>query len=623
MEFLKKTQWILIGAALFAAFSSCAPAPAEEQLRQNWVYGPIDKVYEVPQIAGTVFFVAPDGDPLADGLSLETPTTIEEAIARVVTGDAIVMRGGVYRTGNLTFNQGITIQPYLDEKPVLNGSKVAANWTQVNERLWVTEWPYLFPAGTEPWWRREREEQFTPMHRFNNDGVFIDGQYLQSAGNTNEVNEGTFFVDYDKGRIYIGTNPEGRNIEITAFRKAIYRTIGEVHGRVSDGRGPIIRGLTITQYPDTMVHIAGYYPQGISDARIHGKDVVGTVLENNIFSNCFRIGVFVIGDSLIMRNNKIYNTNTEGLYIVASSDVLLERNIFKFNNIERWTGFFPAAVKIFNQSHRVICRENLVIDHPYSNGIWYDVGNYAGVFVNNWIEGVGKPTKPFSKETIWPSLNGFFWEISSTAIAAGNVFVNNDQGIMVLNAADAKMYNNTFINSPVTIARDTRGDVVDRFGWHITTGPGVEARDGHVFSNNLLYMDEHTQRPMLYVWQPTELCQRTPNPQLAAMNNNVFINQNTPRDFPLILWSPFQNETCQAQLNSVQELHELHPEFSADCRFLDANTEQVFVDRGANDFRLHPDFARNLQTVTMPEEVAQSLLKRVRDFRRPGAFPHR
>jgi len=280
-------------------------------------------------------------------------------------------------------------------------------------------------------------------------------------------------------------------------------------------------------------------------------------------------------------------------------------------------------VKIFNQSHRVVCRENLVIDHPYSNGIWYDVGNYAGVFVNNWIEGVGKATKPFRKETIWPSLNGFFWEISSTAIAAGNVFVNNDQGIMVLNAAGAKMYNNTFINSPVTIARDTRGDEVDRFGWHITTGPGVEARDGHIFSNNLLYMDEHTQRPMLFVWQPTELCQRTPNPQLASMNNNVFIHQNTPRDYPLILWSPFQNEACQAQLHSVQELHELHTEFSAGCRFLDANTAQVFVDRAANDFRLNPDFARNLPTVSMPEEVAQSLLKRVRDFRRPGAFPQR
>lgn len=614
-----KVLWVVLALFTF----SCANPSKNEPLRQDWIYGPVDMVYEVPQIEGTVFFVSPEGDPLADGLSLGNPTTIEQAVMRVVTGDAIVLRGGVYRTGNLTFNQGITIQPYLDEKPVLKGTKIASEWVEVEEGLWVTEWNYLFPAGTEPWWRREREEQFTPMHRFNNDGVFVDGQYLQSAGSTEEVAEGIFFVDYQNGRIYIGVNPLGRKIEITAFRKAIYRTIGEVHGRVSDGRGPVIRGLTITQYPDTMVHIDGYYPQGISDARIHGKDVVGTVLENNVFSNCFRIGVFVIGDSLVMRNNKVYNTNTEGVYIVASSDVLLERNIFQFNNIERWTGFFPAAVKIFNQSHRVVCRENLVIDHPYSNGIWYDVGNRDGVFVDNWIEGVGKPDKPFRMETIWPSLNGFFFEISNNVICAGNVFVNNDQGILVLNAAGAEIYNNTFINSPVAIARDSRGDTVDRFGWHITTGPTVETRDGHIFSNNVLYMDDFTQRPMLFVWQVTALCQRLPNPQLKAMDNNVFIHQNSPRDYPLILWSPHPNDICQVQLQTAQQLNELHSEFSPNCKFFDGHALPVFVDRLAMDFRLHRDFVKNLNPVSMPENIAQALLKKSKYYRMRGAFSSR
>jgi hypothetical protein len=39
---------------------------------------------------------------------------MEAAIDRVVTGDAIVMRGGVYRTGGLVLNQGITLQPYAE-----------------------------------------------------------------------------------------------------------------------------------------------------------------------------------------------------------------------------------------------------------------------------------------------------------------------------------------------------------------------------------------------------------------------------------------------------------------------------------------------------------------------------
>ena len=59
---------------------------------------------------------------------------------------------------------------------------------------------------------------------------------------------------------------------------------------------------------------------------------------------------------------------------------------FRRNNVEQLTGYYPAAVKIFNQSHRVTVRDNLVIDNPHSNGVWWDVGNRDGVFVNNWVE---------------------------------------------------------------------------------------------------------------------------------------------------------------------------------------------------------------------------------------------
>ena len=87
-------------------------------------YGPIDQLYEIPN-AAHVYFVAPDGSADAAGTELAHPTTIEAAIARVVTGDAIVMRGGLYRTGGLVLNQGITIQPYEEEHPVFKGTEIA------------------------------------------------------------------------------------------------------------------------------------------------------------------------------------------------------------------------------------------------------------------------------------------------------------------------------------------------------------------------------------------------------------------------------------------------------------------------------------------------------------------
>ncbi|MCI0692607.1 right-handed parallel beta-helix repeat-containing protein, partial [candidate division KSB1 bacterium] len=91
-------------------------------------YGPIRQTYKLPTGTGKIYYVATDGQAEQTGESLTKPTTLEAAIERVRTGDAIVMRGGTYRTGNLLLNQGITIQPYADEQPILKGTFMAAEW---------------------------------------------------------------------------------------------------------------------------------------------------------------------------------------------------------------------------------------------------------------------------------------------------------------------------------------------------------------------------------------------------------------------------------------------------------------------------------------------------------------
>ena len=84
-------------------------------------YGPVRQSWPLPETKGKVFYISPDGNHEATGETLAVPTTIEAAIEKVKTGDVIVMRGGTYRTGNLILNQGITIQPYQDEQPVMKG----------------------------------------------------------------------------------------------------------------------------------------------------------------------------------------------------------------------------------------------------------------------------------------------------------------------------------------------------------------------------------------------------------------------------------------------------------------------------------------------------------------------
>ncbi len=304
---------------------------------------------------------------------------------------------------------------------MLKGTRVATAWEPLRDRVWRTPWKTLFPARPADWWQRGREGMRTPLHRFNNDMVFVDGEMLQSAGWEGGLDERSYSIDYEGGYVYIGVDPAKHLVEITAFDSALIRTTRQVHGKASDGRGPTIRGLTLTQYAYRAIEIEGREADGPADPATFGKEVVGTTLEHVTISYCSRVAGYFHGDRLTIRHCLISDTSTEGIYIISSADCLLERNIFRRNNVERLTGYYPAAVKIFNQSYRVTCRDNLVIDQPYSNGIWYDVGNVDGVFVNNWIEG---------------ALDGFFFEISKGAIVAGNVFVRCDKGIRVLNSCE-------------------------------------------------------------------------------------------------------------------------------------------------------------------------------------------
>lgn len=569
-------------------------------------YGPIRQKYDLPGNAGKIYYVAPDGKENEPGETLDKPTTLESAIGRVVTGDVIVMRGGTYRTGRLLLNQGITMQPYKDEQPVLKGTLVADKWERQSNGLWKTKWQYLFPAKPADWWRPDRNRN-TPLHRFNDDMVFVDGRFLQSAGSQDEVNENSFFIDYTSQEVFIGVNPTDKLVEITAFDCALTRTQGSCHGKDSDKKGPVIRGITFTQYAFRAIEIEGTSPEGLSDESKHGKEVVGTAFESCTISFCSRVGAYLKGDKLTMRHCLVSDTSTEGIYIISSSDVLLEKNIFRRNNIEDISGYFPAGVKIFNQCYRATCRDNLITDQPNSNGVWFDVGNVDGRFINNMVVGVGSINSRFSGDRFWPSDNGFFFEISKGAICAGNVFVNCDHGILVLNSSDVQICQNTFVNSMACIGRTERSAQGDRFGWHPSTGPDVDERDGHVFVNNLLVGEKNNSRPLLAFWQPRTLCERLNKPQVKRLDNNVYVRAEGTASEPLILWSPSRSDNCQVSLSSPAKLHDLHPEFSANSRYFADYDGPLFKDAKSGDYHLLKLFGGSKNGTQLPAEINKLL----------------
>ena len=577
-------------------------------------YGPVSRTYEIPD-ARTIYYVAPDGKADAAGTELNQPTSLESAISRVVTGDAIILRGGIYRTGELKFNQGITMQPYKDEKPVLKGTQIATEGIALRGDVWRIPWNRLFPSEPLGWWRRDREGVSTPLHRFNNDMVFIDGYPLTSVGWEGEVDEGTYFIDYENGQVYVGVDPAEHLVEITAYDGALIRVTSEVHGKVNDRKGPVIRGITFTQYARRGIEIEGKRsfgpteeptdePLGPSDPSTYGKEVVGTTLENVAITHCSRVAGFFRGDGLTIRQSLFSNTSTEGVYVIGSSDVLLEGNIFRSNNVENLTGYYPSAVKIFNQSHRVTCRNNLVMDNPNSSGIWYDVGNTDGVFVNNWVQ---------------DCTNGFFFEISKGALCVGNVFVNCQNGIFVLNSSNVRAWHNTLVNCSATFERTNRRAAGDHFGWHAATGPDVDQREGHVFADNLLVADSNFQRPLLQVRQSADLCGSLTGSQLDELNGNLYIRENDAG--AMFIWSPAYGENCTTRFNSMEGFQKINRKFETGSRVLASDMRSVFKSPELQNYKLMMPLQDLDLSVPLPDEVMQVTGWSETDMRLPGAYP--
>jgi len=596
----------LAAAVAFLSLAGALPAGAQPS---GGPYGPVQQRYELPA-AGRIYYVAPDGKADFPGTALAQPTTLEAAIARVVTGDAIVLRGGEYRTGGLKLNQGIVMQPYADERPVLKGTEVATDWTPLPNGLWRTSWETLFPAVPADWWRPGRRGgPATPLYLFNNDMVFIDGELLGAVGAVGDVKEKTYFIDYEAGQIYLGTNPEHRLVEITAHDSALVRTIRDVHGRQNDRRGPVIRGLTFTQYAYRALEVEGTEPGKRMDPALFGKEVVGTILENLTISFCSRVAGYFRGDGLVIRNCLVADCGTEGLYVIDSSDVLLEKNIVtRTNSAKKLTGYYASAVKIFNQTYRATCRDNLIIDNPYASGVWFDVGDVDAVFVNNRVE---------------RATEGFFVEISHGGLCAGNVFVNCDNGVKILNSANVRIYQNTFVNSTAVFGRNERTAVADHFGWHASAGPDLDARKGHVFANNLLVADETYRAPLLLCFQSPVLRGRLTDSQLQALDGNVYVRRVGPKAPPLIVWSPTPDESNVLEAATLGEFRARYPQFEANGRVLADYRGWLFKSAELGDFELLRAFPAANAGLPLPAPI-RDLLKWSPDQPAfPGAYAPR
>jgi hypothetical protein len=228
------------------------------------------------------------------------------------------------------------------------------------------------------------------------------------------------------------------------------------------------------------------------------------------------------------------------------------------------------------------------------------------VFINNYVEN---------------ALEGFFFEISKGAICAGNVFVNCDHGVRVLNSSNVRVYHNTLVNSVASFERTERNAVNDHFGWHPSTGPDVDKREGHVFAGNLLAANEAFHKPLLQFMQAKVLCGRLTRPQVKQLDDNVYVRSGGVETAPLIVWSPAEGDNCTNEFKSLDGLQKLHPEFEAHSQYLDNYYGSIFKSPELGNYELLRTFPGPGSADSLPAEIRQLLDWSKQNARTPGAYP--
>jgi hypothetical protein len=389
-------------------------------------------------------FVSPSGSDAASGL-LATPwRTLTHAVVAAPSGTTIVLRAGTYREMVETrVDKRFTFQPYPNEAAWMSGSRPVTGWVSDGNAWRKDGWTVRFSRS---WVDPNMIDPLFPMAAYP-DMAFIDGTPLRQVGQRAAVVAGTFFVDEASSELWVGSDPTGHVVEATV----------------------IAEGLHVNA-PDTVIRGLGFKHFGNPLFRLGAVKAVGarTVVEQNVIVDNATAGLSVIGPDAVVRRNTLTRNGQLGVHGHVATRMLLESNVVSGNNSERFVTWQAAGgVKVTN-STGVVMRGN-VADDNRGHGLWYDVGSHDATVIHN--------------VTRRNASAGIFFEMSNSAMIAGNVSTDNVAGIQAGESSDVDVWNNVMIDNT--------------YGFKAYKGPRVAAPTRFTIRNNVISTRQPSGLPQL------------------------------------------------------------------------------------------------------------------------------
>lgn len=375
-------------------------------------------------------YAAPWGSDSAPGTSAAPVRTVARAVALAPSSGTVVLRAGSYQE-YLVLTKTVTIQNAPGEEVWLDGSAPVTGWVKDGSRWRRDGWTTRFDHS--PTYTRGAPDSTNANWQFVNpatapmaahpDQVWLGGARQSQKKTLSEVGAGGFYLDEATSRLYVGSDPTGKEVRASVLPQAMS----------ARAPGVVVRGIGIRRYAPSVWHLGAVV-----------LEQPDAVMENVVVTDIATTGVSVLNKNARMTAVTVEWAGMLGFHNRFADNISYTRVRAAHNNAERFNvAPVSGGVKI-GQTRGVTVTDSAFVDN-LGHGFWTDMSVYNTVVRRS----------DFNRN----AGDGLFLEISARATVVDSMFIGNTlDGIKVNNTSNVRIWNNTFVGNArsVWLAQDAR-----------------------------------------------------------------------------------------------------------------------------------------------------------------------
>ncbi|WP_066475769.1 right-handed parallel beta-helix repeat-containing protein [Bosea sp. WAO] len=381
----------------------------------------------------------------AQAVRIARDSSLSRAVENSPAGTVFCIEAGLHRMQSAQPKPG---QQFFGEPgAILSGAAILSRFTFA-AGVWTAAGPGI-PGQARGVCKPGREACQWP------EIVFLDGEPLEQVAERQQLRPGSFFHDRLRNLFLLADAPDGRLVEVSSARYALFGAAPDV----------AIRGLIVEKYANP--------PQ---EGAIRG-DGPGWRIEDCEFRLNSGAGVSVGPSGQVLRSN-IHDNGQIGA-TADGFDILFEGNTISRNNRHGFDPSWDAGGIKVTVSQNVTFRNNDVHEND-GPGLWCDERCVNVTFEGNRV------TRNSSA--------GIFFELSSKAVIRNNVLSQNNQAgapwywgaeIQIAASEEAAVHDN------VLEVRDSGRAImlIDQNRWKVGGG-FYKTRDNRVTDNNITFLGQ-------------------------------------------------------------------------------------------------------------------------------------